>query len=103
MQIDIDKLKAQGLDQVERHADPEWKTELKKWLDTLARLGQSFTTDDLWAHAERRGLSTPNPSAMGAIVSAAIRRGSIVEIGRVKSRRPSTRGRRIGVYIGKHR
>lgn len=102
MEIDIDALKEAKLDQARRHADPEWKAEILRWINVLCSLRQTFTTDDLWEHAERHGLSTPNPSAIGALISAAVRRGQIVEVGRVKSRRPSTHGRRIGVYIGKH-
>lgn len=49
-------------------ANPEWYKEADAAVSLLCRLGQDFTTDDVWELLEHTGLKTSEPRAMGDII-----------------------------------
>jgi hypothetical protein len=63
-----------------------------------ARTRELWSTDHL--HDDVGDPLACRPAVMGALILAALRRGEIVRVGDVHSRRPEARGRRIGLYRG---
>ena len=82
---------------VEAHANPDWKDEAERVIDTLAATRQHFTTDDVW---QRLGhVSTHEPRALGALMKRAASRGVIrATDGWATSTRPECHGRPIRVW-----
>lgn len=74
-----------------------WRSCVDTAIDTLCASGQRWTTDDL------RDLGVPeplHPNAWGARLIAAARRGQIVRVGYVPSRRAESRGRALAQWRG---
>ena len=72
------KLKRQAIEQVDSNADPVWKLNAKRAVLHLANTRDRFTADDVWALLDERGEEAPHePRAMGAIMTAAAKKGLI--------------------------
>jgi hypothetical protein len=62
-------------------ADPLWKREAIATLETLCKLGDNFTTDDVWRLLEGVGVKTPEPRALGALITRYAKEGRIFSTG----------------------
>jgi hypothetical protein len=85
------------LEEVEAHANPDWKDEAARVIEVLAATRQNFTTDDVW---QRLGhVSTHEPRALGALMKRAASRGVIrATDGWATSTRRECHGRPIRVW-----
>ena len=86
-----------AIDQVEAHADAEWKRHALEAVARLARERRRFTTDDVWAVMGKVG--THEPRAMGAVMRQAFRLGLVRGTeDYVKSKRVACHGRPLRVW-----
>ena len=74
---------ANHINTVAKHADPEWWGAALDIGRQLARTRAEFTTDPIWALLRERGLSTPEPKAMGAVVKKLQSLGIVEPTGRI--------------------
>ena len=78
-----------------------WKQQALGAIWDLAATGTPFTADDVIARVGLPSWGTNNNNAVGAIFSAAVKRGWIVPTGVYrKSRRPKSHARVIAVWAG---
>lgn len=73
-----------AVERAERGADPAWLEAAAAAIRTVAGRGP-FTTDDVWKELDRRGAPDPRePRALGAVMTAARRAGTIAPTDRFK-------------------
>lgn len=65
-----------SIQQVGEHADQDYMRVALRIVAELARTGQPFTTDDVIARMPD-GVSTPEPRALGAVMTIARRQGIV--------------------------
>jgi hypothetical protein len=65
-------------------ADPTWIEEAEVAVILLCRIGRDFTTDDVHALLIKRGSTTPEPRALGAVILRAAKDKRIVPTGQYK-------------------
>lgn len=83
------QLRDEAIQQVEEHADPDWKDVAYRVVATLTETMSEFTTDDVWYELQRSPNSTHEPRALGAVMRRAARDGLIVPTDRYReSTRP---------------
>lgn len=83
-------------------APPGWKDQVRHALWEVAKRGDPFTVDDVWAELERRGVPTPQePRALGPVVSKALRSGVIRDTGQM-AKSVRRHGTKITVYERNH-
>lgn len=77
-----------ALARVAHNADPEWMRETRRIVADLAAAG-TFTVDDVWDRLDQLdGIGTPEPRALGAVITTAKRHSLIEHTGHyVKARR----------------
>ena len=94
MQLTIEQALAdrdRALQQVDTHADPEWKDRALQAVRTVCLLREEWHSDDIWALT---GLDEPHEArALGPVVLRAIRLGYCAKTDRV---RPSVRSHGSG-------
>lgn len=91
-------LKEQGMQQASRNADQQWKDRFDKALQTLAAAGTEFTSEDVTAVT---GLPpSGSPSAVGARMNAAAKRGLIVRVGLRNARRAKSHAAMLLTWKG---
>lgn len=78
---------------------PDWdRAVVVQAIETLAATGRTFTSDDLW----RLGVPMPaNPNALGALFSAARKRGVIECVGYQPSAREGRNASVVRVWRGR--
>lgn len=96
LDLEGNRLRDQGIAQVDSHTPEAWKTSMDTAISTYAKTGQSFTAEDVREIAGE----PPTPNAMGARFLAAIQRGIIRKVGYRSARRSSAHARAIAVYTG---
>jgi hypothetical protein len=95
---------AEGMTDAEDGASLRWLALARDCVAVCAAVLPQFTTDDVWAALERSGRdiieSERNPSAIGVVMLAAKRAGTIrkVEGVTVTSTRPSRHGQLLRVW-----
>ena len=95
---------AQGMTAAEDGASLRWLALARDCVALFAAVLPQFTTDDVWAALERSGRdiieSERNPSAIGVVMQAAKKSGTIrkVEGVTVTSTRPSRHGQLLRVW-----
>lgn len=68
-QTKIYKTKHQAIDEVEQNAKIEWLNKAVEVLTYVAKTNFYFTSDDVWAELNKRGIEKPHsPSALGAVL-----------------------------------
>lgn len=88
-----------ALERVEGAASPGWIASANDAVETLARMGQPFTPDDVWDLLDDRGVHPPRePRALGPVLKGAAKAGTIRVEGTASSRR--RHGALIRSYIG---
>lgn len=87
-------LKAEGQALVLEHEEETWKHAAALEIEALAAIGQPFTAEDVAALVGR----PTRPNAMGAAMSAAVRRGQIRRVGYRTATRPDAHARVIAVW-----
>ena len=96
---------AEGMTDAEDGASLRWLALARDCVAVCAAVLPQFTTDDVWAALERSGRdiieSERNPSAIGVVMLAAKRAGTIrkVEGVTVTSTRPSRHGQLLRVWV----
>lgn len=75
----LDLLTSQAIDAAGKFATPDWYEAAFKAILDLCKLGQPFSTDQLWERLQ--GLETPEPRAMGSVIRQAAKEGWIVSTG----------------------
>lgn len=100
MVVQGDLLAELAVADVEANADDTWLREARDALTQLIRAGRPFTTDDVWAVLDARGVPAPRePRAMGAVTRAAAREERMVKTREyVNSTRPGCHARPIPVW-----
>jgi hypothetical protein len=92
--------KREAIERVTRAANEEWMAAAGAIVEKLARGRQSFTTDDVWGELDALTVSTPEPRAMGAVMTIAKRDGIVKASGGfVSSRRAICHGRPIQIWL----
>jgi hypothetical protein len=104
-QLDVFTAIQQGMQDAEEGASLAWLRLAAQCVETCARTLPRFTTDDVWAALQASGrdiLETErNPSAIGVVMRAAQRAGTIRKVpGAVTSARPSRHGQLLRVWQG---
>jgi hypothetical protein len=89
---------AEALTQVESTTDPGWRAATEIVIDGLIRVGETFTADDVWEGLEDYEVSTPEPRAMGAVLTSYVNAGKIRAVGGTKSRRPQRHSGWVTVF-----
>jgi hypothetical protein len=97
-----------GIDQGEQgkaialeNSPHQWRERFERALTYLACLEDTFTVDDVIHRAGLPRSSTPNANnAVGALMSAAAKRGQIIRIGYEAAARTSSHGRAIAKWQG---
>lgn len=74
-------------------APPWWWAEAERIVLALVECGHAVSADDL--HERFPGEPSASGAAFGALFARLARRGTLREVGWVKSRRPEARGRRV--------
>lgn len=83
---------------VGKSTPPEWRTALQRVVETLARRGGEFSTDDVWTRLDGQ---PPEPRALGATMMSLARLGVIRRTGKyVPSARPECHARPVAVWEG---
>lgn len=83
---------------VAKSTPPEWRTALRHVVETLARRGGEFSTDDVWSRLDGQ---PPEPRALGATMMSLARAGLIRRTGKwVASARPECHARPVAVWEG---
>lgn len=92
-----------AVDVVEENADDEWFATALGIVRELAAFREPFTTDEIWFVLEaRRGLVTPEPRAMGAVMRSAAANGWVRATDAYrKSVRVECHARPLRVWIGR--
>lgn len=89
---------ADGIARAGEHADDDWKRAATAAVLSISP-GEQFTTDDVWPRIPA-GLTTPEPRAMGAVMTSLAAAGEIVKTDRVReSRRPEAHANPKAVWI----
>lgn len=88
-----------GIARANSGVDPEWKLAARRALWHLIQGGQEFTADDVWELIPP-GLVTPEPRAMGAVITAAKRAGFVRHVRYGRSRTTSGHMHPISVWVG---
>lgn len=99
--MDGKELKEAGLRQVEDNANGEWLAIAIDAVRQIAVDQTELTSDAVWQYLELywSNIKTHNPSAMGAVMRIAARKGIITPTNQyVTSKRPSTHLRPIRVW-----
>jgi hypothetical protein len=91
-------LKAQGQALADASQPLAWKVNVDYVIGLLAQAGIPFTADDV--SAITGDSPTGSQGAMGSRFTAAARRGLVVRVGYVKSRRPSVHAHPVAQWIG---
>lgn len=102
----IDQLERETTEAVERagtHANPKWIMEADAVVSILCKIGDDFTTDDVWRLLRETGHVTHEPRALGAIMQRAAKDNYIRPAGYTRKslrrechRRPLTVWRPVG-------
>ena len=96
-----EKVKNRAIDMAGYGADELWSEECYGAGLVLARIGRPFTTDQLWYVMHRKGLKTPEPRAMGAVIRRLVNDKVIKATGNYrKSTRPDCHRRPLQEWIG---
>lgn len=83
---------------VAKSTPPEWRTALRHVVETLARRGGEFSTDDVWSRLDGQ---PPEPRVLGATMMSLARAGVIRRTGKwVPSARPECHARPVAVWEG---
>ncbi len=85
-----------ALERVEAAAPADWKNAATALLARLAATRQPFTTDDVWAALPH----PPEPRAIGALIRAAAKAGTIRRVGWRESSRPECHSRPVAMWEG---
>lgn len=89
---------ADGIGRAGEHADDDWKAAARAAVLSMDA-GAEFTTDDVWRRIPA-GLTTPEPRAMGAVMTALAGAGAIRKTDRVReSVRPEAHANPKAVWI----
>lgn len=92
------ELADEAIQRAKEHADREWYGDALGIVAALARRGEAFTTDDVWAQTDPT-LSTHEPRALGAVMRDARKRGWIVPTSEYRqSSRLECHGRPVRVW-----
>jgi hypothetical protein len=91
-------LKARGQALADSSQPLAWKNNVDAVIAMLARSGRPFTSDDV--SAITGDSPTGSQGAMGSRFTTAARRGIIVRVGYVKSRRPSVHAHPVAQWRG---
>lgn len=91
------ELADEAIQRAAENADREW---YRSALDIVWSLGNTFTTDDVWAALDRHGEPAPHePRALGAVMRDARKRGWIAPTSEYRqSTRPECHGRPVRVW-----
>jgi predicted glycosyl hydrolase (DUF1957 family) len=73
----IEREKVDGIERSYRNTTSVWKQEASEALQVLAKLQREITSEDVITLLERKGVTTGNNKAMGAVMVAAQRAGVI--------------------------
>lgn len=85
--------------QVAENADAAWMAQATDVVAALAASRAEFTTDHAWTMLDTRGVPAPRePRAMGPVIVAALRAGTIRPVGYTQSRR--RHAAMIRTYVG---
>ena len=88
----------EALARVEEAANRAWIAVAKDFVTTLSP-GEQFTTDRVWWHMERSGVTTPEPRALGAVMKNLCDREVIEKTGETRpTTRPQAHARPIPVW-----
>lgn len=92
-------LRDEAIDQVEEHAQEEWKKAAYNVVVYIAKHRVEFTTDAVWSLLDRISFVTHENRAMGAIMRRAANRGVCVRTDRTtQSVRPECHRRPIRIW-----
>ena len=102
-QIGLD-LKERGMEQAKSARDVQtWKQQFVETVQQLAGNGWAFTSEDVLSYVglPRLDVGTNANNAVGAMMNGLAKRGIIQKTSeRRKSRRPSSHGAEIAVWVG---
>lgn len=80
-------------------ANSDWLTEAESAIKMLCRLGDDFTGDDVWRLLAGTSVTTPEPRALGAVITKFAREGYIFPTGYYrKSIRKESHRRPLAVW-----
>lgn len=90
---------------LENPAYEDTRAQVEGYIEALARSGEPFTSDDVYAMADADGAPIPDDFNMGSLFVAAHKRGLIelVWCPSVKSKRPNSHARTVKVWRGVRR
>lgn len=79
--------------------NPPWRVFAERALLAVMRRQADVTSDDVWAELDGMGIPRPTePRAMGPVMMAAVRDGSLIPTGVRTGRNPKAHARPIRVY-----
>lgn len=91
--------KREALKRVASHADIAWKAKAQECILNLARDVERFTTDEVWFALEKSGLKTHERRAIGALMIAAAKDGTLMATNEyLPSDRPECHRRPVRVW-----
>lgn len=93
-----EELRDEGMARADAAQPQEWRGLVDAVIETLAATGEPFTADDV--SALTGDSPTGSRGAMGARVQYAARRGVIVRVGYVPSKRPSVHAHPVTLWQG---
>lgn len=96
-----DRVTQAAIDRVQEAAHDAWLDAARTEVETLARTGREFTTDDVWTALEPLDVETHEPRAMGAVIRGAAHDGLIERTGAfIESERVEAHRNPKAVWIG---
>lgn len=100
--FDLDAAQRAGVEGMERagHRAYDWSARAADHLEYLARTGRAFTADDLTAAVGLPSVGPGQNNAVGAAFAAARKRGVIVRVGYMPSKRITGHGRVVAIWQG---
>lgn len=97
-----EQLKLDGMFAAAAAAAGEWHDDARNTIRELAATGEPFTSEDVVAVVglPRGNVATNRNNAVGAIMSAAARRGEIRKVGYRNAKRPALHAAALAVWVG---
>lgn len=79
--FELETTTIRAIDMAGAFANPDWYSEAEATVSLLCKIGVPFTTDEVHRILGERGLSTPEPRALGSVMRQAARDKLIVPTG----------------------
>jgi hypothetical protein len=94
----LEKRTARAINLASAFADPDWKKEAEATVEVLIKMGEDFTSEEVWALLDQMDVKTSERRALGGIIRRFANEGKIRFISYRKSTRKERNRAPIAVW-----